>query len=237
MFFRSNNEFNFKKFMKKAKKYGQFESQGYEELVRHYESNATKVVNKKLGVKLIVISDTHGDLAFDSRFAKFMDTVQEYDLVVILGDIYVYELNKIVDIIPSEKIIALRGNHDSFDIYEKFGIRNINGQKFTYNGIDFVGIEGSFKYKKEEFPSYTHYESLQLATMMPQKADVLLTHDCMFTESKYDIAHSGLAGITYYIFNNTVQWHIHGHIHKSYQSNYSNGCVEKSVYGCEYIEI
>jgi len=237
MFCIKKTEFNFNKFMKKAKKYGQFESESYEDLVRHFESSATKVVNKRLGLKLVVISDTHGDLAFDNRFAKFMDSVQEYDLVVILGDIYVYELNKIVDIIPNEKIIALRGNHDSYDIYEKFGIRNINGQKFTYNGIDFVGIEGSFKYKKADFPSYTHYESLQLATMMPQKADVLLTHDCMFTESKYDIAHSGLAGITYYVLNNAVQWHIHGHIHKSYKKNYLNGTIEKSVYGCEYIEI
>lgn len=237
MLFFKKNGFDLKRFMKKAEKYSQFESRGFEELVRYYESNAKKIVNKKLGIKLIVISDTHDDLAFDDRFAKFMDTVQEYDIVVILGDICACELSKIVDIIPVEKIIALRGNHDDFDIYENFGIKNVNGQKFTYRGVDFIGIEGSFKYKKGEFPSYTHYESLNLAIKMWQKADVLLTHDCMFTESKYDVAHSGLVGITYYVFNNAVRWHIHGHIHKSYKNSYLNGTVEKSVYGCEYFEI
>lgn len=236
-FLKTNKRFNIKKFLKKASKYDTLDSVLYEELVQYYEKKAELVTPQKLGLKLIVISDTHGDLAFDNRFAKFMDGVPEYDLVIILGDIYSYEIDKIVDIIPTERIIALRGNHDKFDIYDKYGIKNINGQVYDYNGVKFIGIEGSFKYKDASFPSYTHYESLVLATSMPQDADVLLTHDSMFRENKYDTAHIGLAGITYYLFENKTKWHIHGHIHKSYQSNYSNGCIEKSVYGCEYIEI
>lgn len=237
MFFSKENKFNLKSFIRKAKTYDQFETKYFEKLVSHYLDNHRSVVPDELGLKLIVISDTHGDLAFGSRFEAFMSQVSEYDLCVILGDIYGYELEKILQIVPKERIVALRGNHDSFDVYEKFGIRNINGKAFTYKGIKFVGIEGSFKYKKAEFPSYTHYESLYLASKMPQKADALLSHDCMFTESKYDMAHSGLAGITYYVYENAVQWHIHGHIHKSYQNSYINGTREKSVYGCECLEI
>lgn len=237
MLIKKSKAFNIKRFLKKAKKFNQFESKNFEEVVQYYESSASQVTQKELGLKLVVISDTHGDLAFDNRFEKFMNNIPEYDLVVILGDIYCYELDHITKIIPTDRIISLRGNHDSFDIYDRYGIKNINGQIFNYKGVRFAGIEGSFKYKKEEFPSFTHYESLLLATSMPQEADVLLTHDCMFRESKYDIAHSGLAGITYYIFNNNITWHIHGHIHKSYQDTYSNGTTEKSVYGCEYLEI
>lgn len=232
-----NDSFNIKKFLKKAKKFNQFESKNFEEMVQYYESSVSQVLPKKLGLKLVVISDTHGDLAFENRFEQFMNNIPEYDLVVILGDIYCYELVQITKIIPVDKIIGLRGNHDSFDIYDKYGIKNINGHVFNYKGVKLAGIEGSFRYKKEEFPSFTHYESLKLVTSMLQEADVLLTHDCMFKESKYDIAHSGLAGITYYIFKNNLIWHIHGHIHKSYQDTYSNGTIEKSVYGCEYLEI
>lgn len=237
MEFFKRKKFEFKKFISNAKNFGQFEIAAFEELVQYYEKNSNSIVQKSFGLKLIVISDTHGDLAFDNRFAKFMDQIPEYDLVIILGDIHCYELDKIVDIVPNEKIIALRGNHDKFEIYDKYNIRNINGQIYEYNGIKFAGIEGSFKYKHGEFPSYTHYESLVLASAIPRDAEILITHDSMFKENKYDVAHMGLAGITYYLLENKVQWHIHGHIHKSYQNQYVNGTREKSVYGCEYIEI
>lgn len=218
-----SKEFNFKRFMKKARKYDQFESEGFEELVAYCKQNSEKVIPQRFGLKIVVISDSHGDLAFDDSFADFMNGIPKYDFVVILGDIYCYELDKIKKIVPADKIIALRGNHDNFDVYDKYGIQNINGKIFTYKGIRFAGIEGSFKYKKEDFPSYTHYESLLLAFKMHQQADILITHDCAFMESKYDIAHSGLASIIYYIYKNRVQRHIHGHIHKSYKKKYSNG--------------
>jgi len=237
MFFLKENKFNLKSFIRNAKKYDQFETKYFEKLVSHYSLNHGIVVPNRLGLKLIVISDTHGELAFGNRFEAFMSRVPEYDLCVILGDIYGCELEKILKIVPKERIIALRGNHDSFEVYNEYGIYNVNGKAFTYKGVKLAGIEGSFRYKKAEFPSYTHYESLYLASKMPQKADVLLSHDCMFTESKYDMAHSGLAGITYYVYENAVQWHIHGHIHKSYQNSYINGTREKSIYGCEYLEI
>lgn len=237
MFYSKQNKFNLNRFIRKAKACDSFEAKYFEKLVLHYSVNHRPVVPKKLGLKLIVISDTHGDLAFGNSFEIFMSRISEYDLCVILGDIYGYELEKVTQIVPNNKIIALRGNHDSYDVYEKFNIHNINGQMISCKGIKFAGIEGSFKYKKENFPSYTHYESLMLAYHMPQTADVLLSHDCLFTESKYDIAHSGLAGITYYVYENAVQWHIHGHIHKSYQDIYINGTHEKSIYGCEYLEI
>lgn len=237
MFFYKKRKFDLKRFLKKAKKYDQFESKAYEEAVQHYKTTAPRVDQKKLGLTLIVISDTHGDLAFGDRFEKFISNVPEYDFMVILGDLHTYELDVITKIVPPKRIIGLRGNHDNFRLYSDYGIYELDGKGYLYKGIKFVGLEGSFKYKKEEFPSYTHYESLLIASQMPQDADVLLTHDAMFTESKYDTAHSGLAGITYYVYKNAVKWHIHGHIHKSYKNTYSNGTIEKSVYGCEVIEI
>lgn len=226
-----------RKFLKHAKECAPRESKYFETIVEYYTRKDKKIVERELGLKLIVISDTHGDLAFGNRFEEFMLDKNDYDLCIILGDIYGYELDKILKIIPKDKIIALRGNHDSFEVYDEYGIRNINGSIFVYKGIKFAGIEGSFRYKDTEFPSYTHYESLCMASEMPPKADVLITHDRMFTESRYNDAHAGLVGITYYVFENAVQWHIHGHIHESYQKEYSNGTHEKSVYGCEYIEI
>lgn len=234
---KKDEEFNLNKFIKKAKKYDAFESKRYEELVEYLKTVSRPVEQCRFDLKLIVISDTHGDLAFGDRFKAFMESISVYDLCIILGDIYAYELDKICEIIPPEKIIALRGNHDKFDVYDKHKIVNINGKIHSVKGIKIAGIEGSNRYKNEDAPLYTHYESLLLAYKMPQDADVLITHDLMFTESQYDKAHEGMVGITYYVMKNRIKYHIHGHIHKSYKKQYSNNVIEKSVYGCEYIEL
>lgn len=229
--------FNIKTFLEKAKKLDPFDMKPYEEIVDYCKANARNVPLKTFGLRLVVISDTHGDLAFGNVFRDFMKQVKRYDFVIVLGDIYAEELTKITEIIPAERIVALRGNHDRFDVYERFGIRNLNGKICTYKNVRFAGIEGSFRYKKENFPSYTQYESLVLAHKMPSDADVLLSHDRMFTQHTHDMAHVGLAGITYYIYQNAVSVHIHGHIHKPYQKVLENGTIEKSVYGCEVVEI
>ena len=52
------------KFMRKAKDFGLFESKEYEKLVEYLKGNSKSVKQGQLGLKLIVISDTHGDLAF-----------------------------------------------------------------------------------------------------------------------------------------------------------------------------
>lgn len=224
-------------FIKKVKKGLKPDSDEWKDFSTLCEATAEKVISHHYGLKLIIISDTHGELALGNGFDEFISGVEEYDLCIILGDIYSYELEKILEYILPERIIALRGNHDSFDVYDKFGIRNINGKVVNYNGIRFAGIEGSFKYKNGEFPAYTQEESLIISSSMPEKADIMLSHDCMFEKEQYDKAHQGLAGITHYVYKNGVRWHIHGHIHKSYKKCYSNGTLEKSVYGCEYLEV
>lgn len=230
-------QFNFGKFFKKAAKFDTFEIKKYDELFGHLKDNAQPVEFKKLGLKLLVISDTHGYFAFgENRLPNYLDTIGEFDLCVLLGDVHPAEMPLILDCIPREKIIALKGNHDSFSIYSDFGVRDIAGTDFEYKGVRFVGIDGSFKYKKEQFPSHTQYESLRDARCLPV-ADVLLTHDVMLSDFEREPAHAGLIGITYYIYEKKPFYHIHGHIHKSYWKQYENGTKEKSVYLCEYIEI
>ncbi|MBE6687736.1 MAG: hypothetical protein E7588_00495 [Ruminococcaceae bacterium] len=231
-------KFNPEKFYKRAGKFDAFELIKYNEASQYFRDNAVNAVYAKLGLKVVAVSDVHGHTGFHpDSFSEFMSNIDKYDVCILLGDFYDCDIQKILDIIPKERIIALRGNHDSFDIYEKYGIQNIDRKSVTVNGVRIAGIEGSFRYKNRDFPSYTQYESLRTARDMPQGADVLITHDCMFTEAKNDAAHAGLIGITHYVFANGVKWHIHGHLHKSYYKEYHNGTKEKCVYMFEYIEI
>ena len=238
MFFpRLKKEFSYSSFIKRAKRFDPFELQKYDELVPYLKSIKKQAVPRKLGLKLIVISDTHGYFAFDkTRLPEYMSKIDEYDLCVLLGDIHRYDLEQIVEIIPKEKILALRGNHDSYELYERVGIKEMSARTVTYKGVTFAGIEGSFRYKNGIYPSFTQYESLyQFEELQP--ADVLLSHDGMFENSKNDIAHAGLAGITKYIYEYSPVMHIHGHLHQSYSRVYDNGTVEKCVYLFEHFEI
>lgn len=230
-------QFNFERFLKKTAKFDPFEIKKYEALFGHLRENAQQVECKKLGLRLLVISDSHGYFAFgENRLPECLDTIGEFDLCVLLGDVHPAEMPRILDCIPREKIIALKGNHDTFSIYSDFGVRDIAGTDFEYKGVRFVGIDGSFRYKTERFPSHTQHGSLQIAHRLPE-ADVLLTHDIMLSDFGRDPAHAGLIGITYYIYEKKPIYHLHGHIHKSYWKRYENGTNEKSIYLCEYIEI
>lgn len=234
---RREREFSVKRFMRKAARLDSFEIKAYEELFCHLKAELMPVEPKKLGLRLLVIADTHGHLAYNkARLPSYLDRAGEFDLCVLLGDIHVAEMPLILDCIPREKIVALRGNHDSFSLYAEHGIRDVSGSAFEFGGVRFAAIDGSFRYKKERFPSYTQYESLKLAYQLPE-ADVLLTHDVMLSDFEREPAHAGLIGISYYVFNKRPVWHIHGHIHKPYASEYENGTKERSVCLCEIIEI
>lgn len=225
------------RFVKKAARFDPFEVRRYEPLLRFLRENRRPVEPRKLGLKLIMIADTHGSLVFgDLRLKDFLDAVGEYDLCLLLGDIRGVEMLQILEHVPREKILAVKGNHDTLSFCEEFGVRDLSGDVFTYKGVRFAGLDGSFRYKPEKFPSHTQYQSLALARAMPP-ADVLITHDVPLSDVERSPVHAGLIGISYYVYANRVPWHIHGHIHKSYQAQYDNGTNEKSVYLCECIEI
>lgn len=230
-------KFTLERFIKKARKFDSFELQKYEQLVAHLKENGRQVEQRNLGLKMIVISDTHGDIAFhEDDFECFVRNIKEYDLCLLLGDLHPRDLEIILQYIPKHKMAAIKGNHDSFELYKRVGIREFSGRTVSCKGVTIAGIEGSFKYKKERYPLFTQYESLVLAQSIPA-ADVVVTHDKAFETSIGNMAHIGLVGTTYLIYRDAVLWHIHGHLHKSYQKVMENGTVEKSVYQYEYIEI
>ena len=224
-------------FLKKAAAFDPLEVSRYEEWCRILRRDPKSAVRRKLGLKLLVLSDTHGYLAFgDNRLPRFLDTIGEFDLCVLLGDIHPLEMPILLDCIPKEEIIAIKGNHDEPTIYSDFGVRDLSGKVFEHRGVRFAGIDGSFRYKSGDYPSHMQYESLRIADALPE-ADVLLTHDVPLERFDREPAHAGLIGITHYIYSTGVPWHLHGHIHRSYEREYENGTREKSVYQCEYVEI
>ena len=189
--------------------------------------------NKSL--KLIVICDSHNYWNFN-EFIRFVHKHNNYDICILLGDHSSNDIEKILKCIDKTKIYGLLGNHDK-NYLKEYNIKSLNGQVININDISLLGIEGSYKYKPEDFPSFTQKESIDFLSDKP-KVDILVSHDNRFDSSKKeDVAHQGLFGITYYLYKNKIPYHIHGHIHKSYKNILKNDTKEISVYMYEYIEL
>ena len=163
-------------------------------------------------VKIMFIADTHG-LLDESKVNG------EYDACILLGDHTYGDIEKILNIVPKEKLYGIRGNHD-YDYLEKYGIRDINGVN-TFIGVRILGMEGSFSYKKG-CPGFNQQESVDFL-QDKGKTDLLVTHDGPYrTDMGY--AHQGLYGITEYIYREKIPYHVHGHTHIHKETEYLNGC-------------
>lgn len=203
-----------------------------EKLLNIFGKTKEKVFNT---IKLIIITDTHNTLNEE----KLIDVINEhpdYDLCVLLGDHNSEDIEKVLRNIPKNKIYALLGNHD-YNYIEKFNLNNFNGKIIEFEGIKMMGIQGSFKYKPSDFPSFTQEESILFLKDKPA-VDILFSHDGPFDDNMINNpAHQGLFGITYYLYKNNVSYNIHGHLHNPYNKKLLNGTNEISLYGINYIEL
>lgn len=203
----------------------------YEEYLLKQYGNADKINN---AITLLVIADTHGTLDED-KFKQYILNKQ-YDVCIMLGDHYNRDIDIILKYVDKSKIYGIKGNHD-YDYLSSYNIPNINGNIIEINGVKILGMEGSFKYKPVDFPSFTQEESIDFFNSKP-KVDILVTHDKKFDYKKLkDPAHQGLIGITNYIFKNKIPIHIHGHIHEPYIKKMINGTNEYSIFEYEIIKI
>ena len=194
-----------------------------------------RVRNINVKIKLIVIADTHNTLNED-EFKSFMFNHSDYDVCLLLGDFGYKDLPIILQYVDRNKIYALLGNHD-YDYINEYNLNNLNGNIININGVKLLGIEGSFKYKPSNFPSFSQKESIDFLKNK-EEVDILVSHDTKFNSNmEKDPAHQGLFGITYYLFKNKVPYHIHGHIHNPYKTSMINGTEEISVFKYDFIEL
>ena len=186
-------------------------------------------------IRILAIADTHNTLD-EEEFKEFISKNNNYDLCLLLGDFGSYDLRTIIKYIDKDKTYALLGNHD-YDYISEYGFNNLNGRVIEINGIKLLGIEGSFRYKPSNFPSFSQKESIMFLSDK-EPVDILVSHDAKFnSEAERDPAHQGLFGITYYLYKNRVPYHIHGHIHNPYRKSMINGTEEISSFNYEFIEL
>lgn len=193
---------------------------------------------QNFNLRILFITDTHNCLAYTDKYVNYLKSIStsEYDICLLLGDFSGLDLDEIKNIVPNEKLFGIVGNHDSIDLLEKNGIRNINGKVITCKGVKIAAIMGSNKYKEGNYGMQTQEESLELAECM-EEADILISHDRAYVYDRNDNVHDGLKGITYYIYKNHIPIHIHGHLHEEMEEILKNGTKSIGLYQIKLLEI
>lgn len=195
--------------------------------------NARSVLPNK--IKLIIITDTHNTLD-ENKLVQIVNEHPDFNVCLLLGDHSDSDIKKVLNHVSKDKIYALLGNHD-VNYIANYNLNNLNGKIIDINGVRLLGIQGSFKYKPVDFPSFTQEESIKFLKDK-EPVDILISHDGPFNDQMINNpAHQGLFGITYYLFKNKVKYNLHGHLHNEFERVLDNKTIEKSLYGVNYIEL
>lgn len=203
-------------------------NRGDRTLLVNRESSIQEITNKipiDFSLNILVIADTHGCL----NECELPD--DGYDVCFLLGDVFNNDLAIIKQKIVHAPIYGILGNHDGFDLLDRYGIENIHGKSIEIKGVKIVGLQGSIKYKNSDMPLYTDEESCEIAKLLPC-ADILISHDSpKYVFGDKDFAHSGLQGITNYCELHNVPLNIHGHHHENKTTILENGTTSICCYG------
>lgn len=212
----------------------------YESFVDSFDWKRQNTRKAPLGLETIIFADTHGYFAVRSRFEDFIYEHPKYDVCLLLGDVAYEDIDMILQYVPDYKILSVLGNHDSTNLLKQFNLIDLDGRILEYKGLKFAGLGGSHRYKCGNWPMLTQSESLEQCLDMIESyepADILITHDKAFIKAEYDVAHTGLVGITTYVDAANPIYHLHGHQHINSTNCYKNGTIEKCVYGGKYMII
>ena len=171
-------------------------------------------------MKILTIADEVARPFFDYYKPGKLD---EFDLIIACGDLPREYLEFLVTLAKCP-LIYVPGNHDeSYVKQPPEGCICIDDDIFEYNGIRFLGLGGSYKYKPDGHYMYTEVEmKLRMIRMWPKiykykGFDVLVTHAPLYEfGDKEHLPHRGFVCLTELVDKYQPKYMIHGHIHRNY---------------------
>lgn len=199
-------------------------------------------------IQIITVADTHSRISRRETEEALEDS-PNLKIVFFLGDISIDDMGMFLEVLdekfPNSKdigLFAVLGNHDTPEIINemprvtfvsKFPLeystleepKNIVQFKVENKTINIVGMSGSIRYTDEPHRiMVTNEESIRYFENIPDKCDILITHDkpCLDDNPpEFPNHHAGLVGIWQYIKRAKPKYILHGHIHDRYVHQYS----------------
>lgn len=173
-------------------------------------------------MRILAISDVES-----SYFWDFFDKTkfEDIDVIVSCGDLKAEYLT-FLETMTSLPLLYVHGNHD--DRYKEKppeGCICIEDKIYEFNGVKFLGLGGSMKYKDgiyqfTEKEMEKRYNKLRLKIKMAGGVDVLVTHSPTAGHGDgEDLPHKGFKIFEKIMDVHEPKYHLHGHVHLNYGAN------------------
>lgn len=174
-------------------------------------------------MRILFISDEESKTYWDF-FKK--EAFEGIDLIVSCGDLEAEYLSFLTTM-TSIPVLYVKGNHDyKYDRKPPEGCICIEDDIFEYNGIRFLGLGGSYRYKDSGY-QFTENEMrgrvrrLWFKLLKKKGFDVLVTHAPAFgVNDGEDLPHRGFETFLDLIQKYNPKYFAHGHVHMNYGRQY-----------------
>ena len=156
--------------------------------------------------RLVLIADDDGLVAKGDSL--------DGDILVSLGDLWDYTIERAFSHHECRHAVAVKGNHDSDEQFPEF-VKPLHFTIEEINGLLFGGFNGSWKYKPKGHHMFEQHEVKRLLRSFP-RVDVFVAHNSPagIHERDNDV-HQGFVGFTEYIERAKPKYFLHGHQHSN----------------------
>lgn len=171
-------------------------------------------------MRILAIADEEAKYFYDYYQPGRLDDI---DLIVSCGDLSRHYLEFLVTMARCP-LFYVHGNHDdSFDDNPPEGCVCIDDKIVVYKGVRFMGLGGSYRYKKDSRHMFTEGQMrFRITKLMPaiwknRGFDVLVTHaPARGIGDLEDLPHRGFECFVKLLEVYKPRLFLHGHIHRSY---------------------
>jgi Icc-related predicted phosphoesterase len=172
-------------------------------------------------VKILCISDTV--MPQMESAANLRRRYSDIELVLSCGDMPAVYLEFITSVL-NVPLFYVRGNHDEAYTESPPGGENLHKRVIDYNGLTFVGLEGSMQYNSGKI-QYTEREMMNMVLSLGPRlryrrwrdgygADVLVTHSPVRgIHDAEDRPHTGFKAMLRFLEWYRPRYMLHGHVH------------------------
>lgn len=172
-------------------------------------------------MRVLAVSDVEEPVLYEETKQKKIGKV---DLIISCGDLKLSYLSYLTTVYQAP-LFFVRGNHDQAITPElQFG-ENLDNRFVKYQGIKFLGFEGSPVYSREGV-QYTDFKIGIKVQKAIYKSLIFGVPDCVITHAppkgihdQPDYAHRGTAAYTSLINRLQPRFFLHGHTHLNYNRN------------------
>lgn len=148
--------------------------------------------------------------------------VNDVDIIISCGDLPADYLEFLVTI-TKKPVFYVPGNHDKkYEDDPPYGCDNLDGTITVYNGIRFLGLGGSYRYKPgpyqySERQMKRRIRKLESLIQLYDGFDVLVAHSPLFEHGDGDdLCHRGFQAFNDLVKKYKPSYVLHGHQHLNY---------------------